>query len=170
MEVLSGEVIFNNDNEILLENVPIGQKNITLRRKLGIEPIPEERTLHATVPNFTLGTLSLAVCAAIAAKLQKKDDIGVGYIGDGAVEEGVVHESFNFAKIQKAPMLFVIENNLFASHMHISLGKQSDFISRFATANNIPYKLVDGNNVIEVMKASKELIDNIRLGRGPALI
>lgn len=59
------------------------------------------------------GTLSLAVGAAIAAKLQKKDDIGVGYIGDGAVEEGVVHESFNFAKIQKAPMLFVIENNLF---------------------------------------------------------
>ena len=54
--------------------------------------------------------------------------------------------------------------------MHISLRQPSDFISRFATANNIPYKLVDGNNVIEVMKASKELIDNIRLGRGPALI
>ena len=54
MEVLSGEVICNNDNEILLENVPIGQKNITLRRKLGIEPIPEERTLHATVPNLAL--------------------------------------------------------------------------------------------------------------------
>ena len=54
MEVLSGEVICNNDNEILLENVPIGKKNITLRRKLGIEPIPEERTLHATVPNLAL--------------------------------------------------------------------------------------------------------------------
>jgi len=116
------------------------------------------------------GTVSLAVGAAMAAKMQKTDDIGVAYIGDGAVEEGVVHESFNLAKIQKAPMLFVIENNLFASHMHISLRQPSDMISRFAIANDIPYKLVDGNDVVAVTKASKELIDDIRAGKGPGFI
>ena len=100
----------------------------------------------------------------------KTDDIGVVYIGDGALEEGVVHESFNLAKIQKAPMLFVIENNLFASHMHISSRQPSDMTSRFAIANNIPHKLVDGNDVVAVSKASKELIDDMRAGKGPALI
>ena len=116
------------------------------------------------------GTVSLAVGAAMAAKLQKTDDIGVAYIGDGAVEEGVVHESFNLAKIQKAPMLFIIENNLFASHMHISLRQPSNMISRFAIANDIPYKLVDGNDVVAVAKASKELIDDMRAGKGPGFI
>jgi len=54
MEILSGETISDNDNQILLDTQPIGFKNITERRQLGIETIPEERTLHATVPNLTL--------------------------------------------------------------------------------------------------------------------
>ena len=116
------------------------------------------------------GTVSLAVGAAIAAKLSKKKDIGVVYIGDGAVEEGVVQESFNLAKIQGAPILFVTENNLFASHMYITQRQPSDKISRFAIANKIPHKLVDGNDVVAVAKASKKLIENIRAGKGPALI
>jgi len=124
---------------------------------------------YGSVP-IVAGTVSLAVGAAMAAKLQKTDDIGVAYLGDGAVEEGVVHESFNLAKIQKAPMLFVVENNLFASHMHISFRQPSDMISRFAIANDISYKLLDGNDVVAVAKASKELIDGIRNGKGPALI
>ncbi len=124
---------------------------------------------YGSVP-IVAGTVPLAVGAAMAAKLQKTNDIGVAYIGDGAVEEGVVHESFNLAKIQKAPMLFVIENNLFASHMHISLRQPSDMISRFAIANDIPYKLVDGNDVVKVAKAARELIDDIRSGKGPRLL
>ena len=124
---------------------------------------------NGSVP-IVAGTVSLAVGEAMAAKMQKTDDIGVAYIGDGAVEEGVVHESLNLAKIQKAPMLFVIENNLFASHMHISLRQPSNMISRFAIANDIPYKLVDGNDVVAVAKASKELIDDMRAGKGPGFI
>ena len=92
------------------------------------------------------------------------------YIGDGAVEEGVTHESFNLAKIQNTPILFVIENNLFASHMHISLRQSSDKISRFAVANDIPYELVDGNDVVAVSQAAKRLIDDIRSGKGPRLL
>ena len=124
---------------------------------------------YGSVP-IVAGTVPLAVGAAMAAKLQKTDDIAVAYIGDGAVEEGVVHESFNLAKTQKAPMLFVVENNLFASHMHIATRQPSDMISRFAIANDIPHKLIDGNDVVAVTKASKELIDDIRKGKGPALI
>ena len=124
---------------------------------------------YGSVP-IVAGTVSLAVGAAMAAKLQGTNDIGVAYVGDGAVEEGVVHESFNLAKIQEAPMLFVIENNLFASHMHISLRQPSDMISRFAVANEIPYKLVDGNDVVAVFNAAKEQIADIRAGKGPRLL
>ena len=67
---------------------------------------------YGSVP-IVAGTVSLAVGAAMAAKMQGTNDIGVAYIGDGAVEEGVVHESFNLAKVHNAPILFVIENNLY---------------------------------------------------------
>ena len=116
------------------------------------------------------GTVSLAVGAGLASKMQNLRDIGVSYIGDGAVEEGIVHECFNLAKVQKIPVLFVIENNLFASHMHISLRQPSENISRFAEANCTPYKLLDGNNVMEIAKESNYLVENIRQGNGPAII
>ena len=116
------------------------------------------------------GTVPLAVGAAMAAKMQNTNDMGVAYIGDGAAEEGVVHESLNLARILKSPVLFVIENNLFASHMHISLRQPNDMISRFAIANEIPYKLIDGNDVVAVAEATRELTNNIRMGKGPGLI
>lgn len=116
------------------------------------------------------GTVSLAVGAALAAKMQNSKDIGVSYIGDGAVEEGVVHECFNLAKIQNIPILFVVENNLFASHMHISLRQPSEKTSRFAEANCIPHKILDGNDVIKIAKNSGELIKDIRMGNGPAIL
>ena len=116
------------------------------------------------------GTVSLTVGAALAVKLKNSKDISLSYIGDGAVEEGVVHECFNLAKVLKLPVLFVIENNLFASHMHISLRQPSETISRFAEANHIPSKLIDGNDVVAVFENSKQLIDNIRNGKGPAIL
>ena len=71
----------------------------------------KESGFYGSVP-IVAGTVSLAVGAAMAAKMQESNDIGLAYIGDGAVEEGVVHEALNLAKIQNAPMYFVIENNL----------------------------------------------------------
>lgn len=124
---------------------------------------------YGSVP-IMAGTVPLAVGAAMAARLSGTDDVGVAYIGDGAVEEGVVHESLNLAKIQNAPVLFVIENNLFASHMHISLRQPSNMISRFATANDIPHDLVDGNDVTSVFRAAKKQIEDIRSGKGPRLL
>tara|TARA_B100000401_G_scaffold437944_1_gene384848 strand:- start:4173 stop:5216 length:1044 start_codon:yes stop_codon:yes gene_type:complete len=124
---------------------------------------------YGSVP-IVAGTVALAVGAAMAARMQGTNDIGLAYIGDGAVEEGVVQESLNLAKVQNAPMLFVIENNLFSSHMHISLRQPNNMTSRFAVANEIPYKLVDGNDVCAVYKAAKEQISEIRDGGGPMFL
>ena len=124
---------------------------------------------YGSVP-IVSGTVSLAVGAAIAAKMQQTDDIAVSYFGDGAAEEGVVHESLNLARIQQAPVLFVVENNLFASHMHISQRQPVEAISRFAVANDIPYQLVDGNDVVAVEKAASALIERARAGGGPGFL
>ena len=124
---------------------------------------------YGSVP-IVAGTVSLAVGAGLAAKLQKTDDIAVAYFGDGAVEEGVVHESLNLARVHNIPVIFVVENNLFASHMHISTRQPSDATARFAAANAIPYKIVDGNDVLAVAKAAEQLIEHARKGGGPGFI
>ncbi|MFL2715229.1 MAG: thiamine pyrophosphate-dependent dehydrogenase E1 component subunit alpha [Gammaproteobacteria bacterium] len=129
----------------------------------------QENGFYGSVP-IVSGTVSLAVGAAMAAKMQKTNDIGVAYIGDGAVEEGVVHESLNLAKLYDAPMLFVVENNLFASHMHLSLRQPNNMTSRFAIANEIPYLLLDGNDVCTIYNSAKEQISEIRNGAGPRFI
>lgn len=129
----------------------------------------QPRGFYGSVP-IVSGTVSLAVGAAMAARMQGTGDVGVAYFGDGAMEEGVVHESLNLAKITQAPVLFVCENNLFASHMHISLRQPKDSTARFAVANDIPYRLVDGNDVVAVAKAAEELVVAARQGQGPGFL
>jgi|TARA_B110000879_G_scaffold21332_1_gene27119 pyruvate dehydrogenase E1 component alpha subunit len=116
------------------------------------------------------GTVPLAVGASFDAKFRGTNDIGVAYIGDGAMEEGIVHESLNLAKILNTPTLFVVENNLFSSHMHISLRQPSSGTSRFALANDIEFSIIDGNDCLEVFNKSKYLIDKIRNGEGPKFL
>ena len=97
---------------------------------------------YGSVP-IVAGTVSLALGAALSFKLKHLKSVAVAYIGDGAVEEGVVHESFNFAQLHNLPIVFVIENNLFASHMHISKRQVNNSTSRFAVANHIDNKVID---------------------------
>lgn len=124
---------------------------------------------YGSVP-IVAGTVPLAVGAGLAAKLQGSTDIGVAYFGDGAAEEGIVHESLNLASQLKIPVLFVCENNLFSSHMHISQRQPLQSVARFADANGIKNQIVDGNNLLDVQSVSKELISFIRSGQGPAFI
>ena len=124
---------------------------------------------YGSVP-IVAGTVPLAVGAGLAAKLEGSKDIGVAYFGDGAAEEGIVHESLNLASQLKIPVLFVCENNLFSSHMHISQRQPLQSVARFADANGIRNQIVDGNNLLEVQTASEELIEFVRSGEGPAFI
>jgi pyruvate dehydrogenase E1 component alpha subunit len=103
------------------------------------------------------GTVPVAVGAALSAKIDASGAIAVSYFGDGAAEEGVVHESLNLASSMNLPIIFVVENNLFASHMHISQRQPQGSMCRFAEANQIDYGLVNGNNLIEVADAMRRL-------------
>lgn len=129
----------------------------------------QPRGFYGSVP-IVAGTVPLAVGAGLAAKMQKTGDIGVAYFGDGAIEEGVVHESLNLARILDIPVLFVVENNLFASHMHISLRQPQHTVARFAAANDIPYAVVDGNDVLAVASQAEKFVEQARNGGGPGFI
>ena len=124
---------------------------------------------YGSVP-IVSGTVPLAVGAGLAAKFQRSGDVSVAFFGDGAMEEGIVHESLNFARIKRIPVLFVVENNLFASHMHISERQPNTSTARFAKANEIPSKVVDGNDIAKVVRAANKLVSSARLGDGPGFL
>jgi TPP-dependent pyruvate/acetoin dehydrogenase alpha subunit len=127
------------------------------------------RGFYGSVP-IVGGAVPLAVGAAFAAKHTGTDDIAVTYFGDGAVEEGAVQESFNLARMLKAPVLFVVENNFFSSHMHIRLRQPHDATARFAEAHDIPFEIVDGNDVVAVHTAAERLVTRSRRGEGPGFL
>lgn len=115
-------------------------------------------------------TISLAVGAGLAAQKDRTRDVAVAFFGDGATEEGNFHESLNFAALYKIPVLFVCENNLFSSHLHISLRQPSNSVARFAAASNVSYEVVDGNDVLAVAGATERLLDSSRKGVGPGFL
>ena len=116
------------------------------------------------------GTVPLAVGAALAAQKDGRGDVAVAYFGDGAAEEGVVHESLNLAAALRLPALFVCENNLFASHLHISLRQPADRVGRYGEAHGMPVETVDGNDVVAVSKATSRLVERMRRGEGPGFL
>jgi len=115
-------------------------------------------------------SVPIATGAALAAKKDKLGDIAVSYLGDSACEEGAVQESFNLASIMKLPIIFVVENNLFASHMHIDLRQPHNSTARFAEAHGIPFKVIDGNNLTDIYEASEEAVKHCREDKGPYFI
>jgi len=112
-------------------------------------------------------TIPIAVGAGLAAKMDGNGDIAVSWFGDGATEEGGFHESMNLARVLNAPVLFVCENNLFSSHLHIDLRQPGDSVLRYADAHRIPAARVDGNDVVEVARVAREAIESMREHGGP---
>ncbi len=115
-------------------------------------------------------TVPIAVGAALAARMDGGDAVAVCYFGDGAVEEGAVHESLNLAAQMSLPVLFVCENNLYSSHLDIELRQPSDRTARFAVASGIAHAVVDGNDVLAVADAAGALIAAARAGDGPGYL
>jgi pyruvate dehydrogenase E1 component alpha subunit len=115
-------------------------------------------------------TIPIATGAALAAKMDATGGIAVSYLGDGATEEGVFHESLNFASVFKLPAIYVVENNLFSSHLHISLRQPFDSICRYAAAHGVTWQRVDGNDTVAMARAAGSAIAAARAGEGPQLI
>ena len=121
-------------------------------------------------PAILAGLIPLAVGAGLAFSLQEKDNVSVAFFGDGATNEGVFYESLNVAALRKLAVIFICENNLYATHMHISKCLANTDICKKAEAFGVPAVRVDGNNVIEVFNVAKKAIEDARCGKGPTLM
>jgi 2-oxoisovalerate dehydrogenase E1 component len=116
------------------------------------------------------GGIPLAVGAALSAKVRKSPDVGVAFFGDGAVNHGAFLESLNFAAIQKLPVLFVCENNLYATATPLRIATANTEVAQRAAAFGAVGVAVDGNDVVDVWRTAKEAVDRARAGQGPTLI
>ena len=116
------------------------------------------------------GGLPLMAGAGLSIKLRKTDQVGVVFFGDGASNRGPVHEAMNMASIWKLPILFVVENNQWASttpqRYSCSLG---DLCQR-AAGYNMPGTAVDGNDVLAVRETTLKAVARARKGEGPSMI
>lgn len=116
------------------------------------------------------GGLPLIVGAGLSIKLRRTDQVAVVFFGDGAANRGPVHEAMNLASIWKLPVLFVIENNQYASTTPQSYSCAIGDLCQRAAAYNMPGYGVDGNDVLAVRETAARAVAEARAGRGPSLI
>ena len=113
--------------------------------------------------------LGYAAGAALAAKLDGRDDIAVGVFGDGSSSRGDCHEAMNFAAVLNLPMIFVCQNNQIAISTELGAGVAGSIAARGASFG-MPSVEVDGNDVVAVRDAMDEAVARARSGGGPSTI
>jgi acetoin:2,6-dichlorophenolindophenol oxidoreductase subunit alpha len=112
--------------------------------------------------------IPIALGSALAHKVKKSGSIAAAFFGDGALAEGVFHESLNIAALKQLPMLFVCENNGWAEFSAGETQFAGD-IHALAKSFGIPSMRLDGNDVDAVADGATVLVNDARAGRGPRL-
>jgi TPP-dependent pyruvate/acetoin dehydrogenase alpha subunit len=115
------------------------------------------------------GTIPLAVGSALTFAFEKKPLVSVAFFGDGATEEGIFYESMNFAALKKLPVIFAVENNLYATYSH-QKSRQAGPIFKRGEMFSIPSQEIDGNDVQRVYESTQVAIQRARAGGGPTLL
>ena len=112
----------------------------------------------------------LACGSGLTAKTRKTDQVTICFFGDGASEQGTLHESLNLAAIWDLPVVFIAENNGYAESTPSTYHCSVENIADRAAAYNMPGVTVDGNDVFAVHEAAGEAIARARAGQGPTLL
>ncbi len=116
------------------------------------------------------GGFNIAAGAGMSIQIRKTDQVAVCFFGDGASNRGTFHEALNWAAVFKLPVVFVNENNQYASTTPAGYGVSVANLSDRAAAYGMPGITCDGNDVTEVYEAAKWCIEHARAGEGPSLL
>ena len=111
-----------------------------------------------------------AAGAGYSSLVMKSQRVGVAFFGDGAVNNGAFHEGLNMAAIWKLPVLFVCENNQFATEVPFDTVAGNPSVAARGAAYGIPSVELDGNDVLAVEAAAREALERARSGGGPTLL
>jgi pyruvate dehydrogenase E1 component alpha subunit len=116
------------------------------------------------------GGIGLATGAALTAHLQKTGSVAICFFGDGALEQGILHETTNLAAIWKLPVVYVCENNQYAMSARSDWSIAGGDPARRAAGYGIPGVTVDGMDLFAVHAAAREFVARARRGDGPAYL
>lgn len=116
------------------------------------------------------GGIPLGVGTALASQYSKDGRVSAAFFGDGAVDEGTFYESLNFAAVRKLPVIFVCENNLYATNSHQRCRQANCDIHRIGDFFKILHECIDGNSLLEVYNSAAAAIAHARKGNGPVLL
>lgn len=116
------------------------------------------------------GSSAIAVGAAHALRLQGRDSVVVCFFGDGASNQGILHEACNLGAVLDAPVVFVCENNEWAISTPVAAATRIENIADRAAGYGFPGVIVDGNDVLAVRDVAAEAVARARAGKGPTLI
>jgi pyruvate dehydrogenase E1 component alpha subunit len=116
------------------------------------------------------GGIALATGAGLAAEVRGSDQVAVAFFGDGAANQGVLHESLNLAAIWRLPVVYVCENNGFAESTPAAYATSVPDVASRASAYGIPGVIADGRDVLDVFAAARDAVGRARAGEGPTLL
>ncbi len=126
---------------------------------------------HVIAPISMLGDLiPVMTGAAMAGRYLGQKIVAMTWIGDGGSSTGAFHEGLNFAAVQKAPLVLVIENNQWAYSTPVSRQAAIRDLAGRARAYGIAGQVIDGNDVLEVWSTARAAVERARDGGGPVLI
>jgi len=114
--------------------------------------------------------IPIATGAALSAKMRGTDQVAVCFFSDGASNTARFHEGINLGSIWKLPVIYIVENNQWATRTNVSKSMNIVNIADRAASYGIPGVIVDGNDVIAVYEAAGDAIARARKGEGPSLL
>ncbi len=116
------------------------------------------------------GGVPVATGVALAFRMRNESRVAVCFMGDGATNEGAFHEAVNMGAIWDLPVVYVVENNLYAASTPVGLAFKTDTISERAAAYGMAGVTIDGNDVLGVYETASDAIEHARTGGGPTLL
>ncbi|MGH2316318.1 thiamine pyrophosphate-dependent dehydrogenase E1 component subunit alpha [Planococcus sp. SE5232] len=116
------------------------------------------------------GGFAIAAGAALTSQMKNAGYVVLCFFGDGASNEGSFHEAINLASIWKLPVVFICENNQYGMSGPVREMINIEDIAARAASYGIPGKVVDGNDVFDVMNGVSEAVERARNGEGPSII
>jgi TPP-dependent pyruvate/acetoin dehydrogenase alpha subunit len=125
--------------------------------------------MMASIP-IVASSIPLAVGSALADKRMRSDKVTVVFIGDASIEEGVFHESANFAVLHSLPVVFVCENNLYSVYTHLNQRQPDRPLTNVALAHGMHAVHGDGNDVEACFDLTAAAVRRARDGQGPSFI
>lgn len=129
----------------------------------------DEKGIIASVP-IVASSIPLATGNALGEKRMQSGNVTAVFIGDASIEEGVFHESANFAVLHRLPIIYVCENNFYSVYTPLNERQPDRPLTEIPRAHDMPAAHADGNDVEEVYRHAKMAVQRARSGQGPTFL